>query len=158
MREIKFRAKRIDIERWVYGDYFHTPLTDENSGAPPKSGWFFLTGERRACIVQNNVAFVIDEATVGEFTGLKDKNGKEIYEGDLLRLAGTSGEKMVFVEWDVKAIGFIYTVGQDVDAEAWRLPWERKLRDEQIDEQNKWQRATVIGNIYENPDLLKAAA
>lgn len=78
MRQIKFRGKRIDTKEWVYGHYFTTPLTDENSGTDSSKGWFFLTGETRHCIGQNGVAFVVIPETVGEAVGLKDENGKEI--------------------------------------------------------------------------------
>lgn len=68
-REIKFRGKRTDTKSWVYGHYFKTPLTDENSGTQPDAGWFFLNGETRHCISeQHGVAFTIMPETVGQFT------------------------------------------------------------------------------------------
>jgi hypothetical protein len=60
----KIKGKRIDNGQWVTGQYVITPLTDENSGLPPESGWFFLTGETRHCIVKDNVAFCVDPETV----------------------------------------------------------------------------------------------
>lgn len=64
-REIKFKAKRIDNKEYVEGNYFQTPLTEENSGLDARKGWFFLAdGIKRDCIEQNGVAFVIDPETL----------------------------------------------------------------------------------------------
>lgn len=143
-RKIEFRGKRIDNGKWVYGDYFKTPLTDENSGTKSEAGWFFLTGELRHCIGQDNVAFTVDEKTVGQFTGLRDKNGKKIFEADIVKIDDREiGAKDII-------IGEVYWCA---DYTLWKAGpgfcvWSKKGHSDLS------PNIEIIGNIYENPELL----
>lgn len=70
MRETKFRGKRLDNGEWIEGDLLR--MLDH---------WFIFPDPAPEGIDK----YAVDPATVGEYTGLKDKNGKEIYEGDVIR-------------------------------------------------------------------------
>lgn len=116
MREIKFRGKRLDNGEWIYGDlHIRTPFPHIHSE-----------------IDHNRVN--IDPHTVGQFTGLHDKNGKEIYEGDIVdsHLQGVSK--------------VLYDSGQyTVESKNYSTALTYRIAIH----------AVIIGNIHDNPELLK---
>lgn len=131
-RTIKFRGKRIDNGEWETGCavVLRQGLRGEE--------WFIsdkMTGYHTS----------VRRSTVGQFTGLHDKNGKEIYEGDLL---GSKGKVIGWVKGGVR--GYCYDVVY-INHPAGESDWSlySTVKDdypEQIE---------VVGNIHDNPELLK---
>lgn len=134
MREIKFRAKRLDGLGWAYGYFIKTPITAEFSC---DGQYFDSGGQGRYCIIQDGVAHEIDVTTLGQYTGLKDSKGVEIFKGDIVSLDE-------FVALTATVVGQVkYDEGcYFIDRTSYPL--------------NKWSdKIKIIGNIYENPELLK---
>lgn len=106
MREIKFRGKRKDTKEWVYGNLIISTDVVENFNylivpCQDNGMYHFDDGD----IGLEKWYKVIPE-TIGQYTGLHDKNGKKIYEGDIVEYKDFSGGMYLFKE-QPKAIGVI---------------------------------------------------
>ena len=128
MREILFRALSMcKGEHWLYGDIRHynrNPHTEKWTIHDPNTG----------------IETDIDEATIGQFTGLRDINGKDIYEGDILDVNYADEDSYLEVRFVRGVFAFL---------------WNGDLDDEFPCNAPTHEWAKVIGNIYDNPKLLK---
>lgn len=133
MREIKFRGKRLDndaqtgpADGWVTGFYYQG----------------LCEGKVRHFIASCPCVWEVDPATVGQYTGLKDKNGKEIWEDDIARVPET--------DFNAEIIGrVIYEDGSYYiiplnGGHLWGLNWSLRKHN-----------AKIIGNFHDNPELQK---
>lgn len=149
-REIKFRGKRVDNGEWIYGnlikeeDHYYisvAPLKiqlddgywEHSYGYPPCATDFHL---------ENN--FEVIPETVGQFTGLKDNNGEEIYEGDVI----TDDEfpHYLCIGYNYDATSFCGSKTSDFSVEGCFWFYNDIVMTD------GW---VVIGNIYDNPELIK---
>lgn len=129
MREIKFRGRTIS-GKWVYGDFF------KFSCAPG------------CCFIGNDTGtYQVVPESVGQYTGLKDKNGREIYEGDIVT--------------DGSLIGNVPIVSYKATIEFKDGCWKQTNSNCDCGECcdailfENYKELEVIVNIYENPELMK---
>lgn len=122
MREILFRGKRLDNGEWVEG------------------GYFFHYGECRivaeGTVNDYIIHYPVDSATVGQFTGLLDKNGKRIFEWDVVRYGNRTG----YVIFGTGCFCVQDSTTQNHPAiDLVMFQWD----------------VTVVGNIHDNPELME---
>lgn len=125
MREILFRGKQIDNGEWIIGYYFQKKNMYSEDGLPVKH-----------CISDiPPFGMKVDPETVGQYTGMADKNGKKIFEGDVLELDGEDG--FFEVEYDDDRAMFV------ICGDYTTFYFD-----------NLWNEVEVIGNIYDHPELV----
>lgn len=145
MREIKFRAKNLVDNQWHYGSYVYT---NDDKNNPFSSGPFkekhhiieYLPGDWN---LGGWETIEVNPDTLGQFTSLKDKNGKDIYEGDILSF----GWDLEPESKDLLEVRFVRGV--------FAFLWNGNLDDECPVNAPTHEWATVVGNIHDNPDLIK---
>ena len=140
-REIKFRAKRKDNNKWAFGD-----LVKDNAGG----AWIEtnLQTWRENCddVDAFGSRLYVDIDTVCQFTGLTDKKGREIYEGDVLRINNGAVICLLVVTWNAEVGSWCLRFKEELK-EGTR-PLGRWLCDRDYD-------IELTGNIYDNKELLE---
>lgn len=141
MREILFRGKSIDNREWVYGFYSNTK--GENGG------FHYIQTDK--------TSIRIDPETIGQYTGLKDKNGTKIFEGDVIEYIRYNLKTGYMNYKDVKEVGrifwndskhaFYYRAKLDCGAVSGLLLFD----DDRCDGFD----IKIIGNEYDNPELIE---
>lgn len=159
MREILFRGKCTDTGKWYEGQYIHLHKTTycfkEDYDRNPNNDIHQIVFERMTdwnLPNQHLRADVIPE-TVGQFTGLTDKNGKKIFEGDIVK-----ADDFIFVVKFGKCGGVANAdnygyMGFYLEpfSEATKLHARYGLRNDMC----YFEDIEIIGNIHDNPELLK---
>ena len=132
MRKILFRGKRIDNGEWVYGVAFPHDNCGKVTMFRQNQGDGALEGLE-----------VLHE-TVGQYTGLTDKNGKKIFDGDIVKVTGLypdrDGEQRIWRQFRVGEVFYYHGA-------FFFGKWELQKASEKCIE--------IIGNIHDNPELLE---
>lgn len=134
MRTIKFRGQRIDNKEWIYGDCIQWKSKGKVAIVPQEGDQW-----------RNPYDFEVIPETVGQFTGLLDRNGKEIYEGDIL-LFDNFGKNTCQVKECNGSFG--YDSGPH-----WFHAFATHNHISIVD--GCMTKSEIIGNIHSNPELLK---
>lgn len=139
MREIKFRAKHYD--EWYYGNLTTRKAIDEKGNVHVV---YILTGFN----VEKEMWLPLHEEqydTIGQYTGMHDCKGNEIYEGDIIEGVMSNGDKIYHVvRYDDKNTGFVLYSKDDPQCECGHL------NQHWLNECQK----TVVGNVFDGQDVL----
>lgn len=145
MREILFRAKQKDKGNWVEGYYIRQDETaycfKEDYERHPENTKHYIVFDMPTDwgLPNRHLMAEIDPETLCQYTGVKDKNGNRIWENDIIKheISDTIGT----VKW------------YQEDYVGWCV--DDTIIDEQQFTDEMWNECEVIGNIFDNPELLK---
>lgn len=136
MREILFRGKRAVNEKWVYGSLLIQTGERINKDE--------LTPDEYRILGCRGENYLVNPKTVGQYTGLRDKNGTRIFEGDVIRIEFQQDFYIGKICWADDFLGWVVKFLDGTTPETMEL----------INFYNT-KYVEVIGNIHDNPELLE---
>ena len=149
MREIKFRGQGVYDGDWHYGFYREFTMPSCWKHEAYKDGVNYYIDEKGS-----NESYLVIPSTIGQFTGLRDKNGREIYEGDLCAELDKDGKETGsilqilwsgYYKFDAKVIKG-GTLSEGLSFPLWH--WDNR-------KENGFRQLEIIGSIYTAPELLE---
>ena len=154
MREILFRGKRVDNGEWVEGFYVLDPQANEGE----ESQIYYTNEHPCGCAL---IPFSVVLETVGQYTGLTDKNGKKIFAGDILKYTRKNWHEPLSSKNRTDLIGFLEIYYDDTCAafKCRHYDENKKLLGSGFllleDSRAEETILEVIGNVDDNPELLE---
>lgn len=160
MREILFRGKRTDNDEWVSGYY-----------VCKKRPYFKDKGVNLEHLICRNLeiengdckqfvdtimtAHLVDPETIGQYTGLTDKNGKKIFEGDIINVTPDVTNRLMDVRWNDETLSWELT---DVGTPAFGINHifnTIDLAELEVESCYGERIPFIVGNVYDNPEMME---
>lgn len=142
MRKILFRAKRVDNKEWIEGSYIESVVAASPVGYITPS---YPTEPTK-----------IYTPTLGQFTGMCDKNYNKIFEGDIIKFG--IYQRLMYVHWNGETMAWEITDVGVSDCEVNHLDNTFDLAEIQVEAAYGEMFSEVVGNIHDNPELLTRIA
>ena len=142
MREILFRGKRLQGGDWVEGYFFTSDINKRERESGKATLIFTPNCDTFIMVPECHNSFMVVSDTVGQYTGLTDKNGKRIFEGDIAKVLQGKDKDIAYVGFENGAFMLYPKTGNIYERTLWSY-WY-----------NDWD-VEVIGNITDNPELLE---
>ena len=142
MREILFRGKRLQGGNWIEGYFFKSDINKKERNSGKATLIFTPDCDTFIMVPECHNSFMVVSDTVGQYTGLKDKNGKRIFEGDVAKVLQGKDKDIAYVGFENGAFMLYPKTGNIYE----RTLWEYWYNDWDVE---------VIGNITDNPELLE---
>ncbi len=141
MREILFRGKRTDNGDWVEG-FIVASLENTYPNGFEMITVDGINYDELDSYIPDFISYAVDPSTVCQYTGMKDKNGKRIFEGDIAKVLQGKDKDIAYVGFENGAFMLYPKTGNIYE----RTLWEYWYNDWDVE---------VIGNITDNPEFLE---